>query len=52
MYKLAKLLFPNNPRMVRLRKLQLLLWTVTLSLLAAGFVGVLYYLAYRSAGTP
>ncbi len=41
---LGKLLFPKNPRWVRYRKRQLLLFTVTLSLLACLLVGVLFYL--------
>lgn len=49
-YKLGKILFPKNPRMVRYRKLQLLFFTVFLSVFAAAVVGVLYYLTYQLAG--
>lgn len=51
-YKLGKILFPKNPRMVRYRKLQLLFWTIFFSLLAALAVGSLFYLAYQFSGRP
>jgi hypothetical protein len=44
---LAELLFPKNPRMVRLRKLQLLFFTVVLSLLACAFIGLILFLMGR-----
>lgn len=43
MYRLGKWLFPKNPRMVRYRKLQLLFFTIFLSLLAATLVGAVFY---------
>jgi hypothetical protein len=46
---LATLLFPKNPRLVRLRKLQLLFFTVMLSLLSCAVVGLLFYLLGRSS---
>jgi hypothetical protein len=45
MYRLGKWLFPKNPRMVRYRKLQLLFFTIFLSLLAATMVGVVFYVS-------
>jgi hypothetical protein len=45
--RLAKLLFPNNPRMVRYRKLRLFMVAVFLSLFCAALVGLLFYLAYK-----
>jgi hypothetical protein len=42
--KLSKWLFPNNPKMVRNRKLQVLFFTIVLTLLACVIVGLLLYL--------
>ena len=47
MDRLAKIMFPNNPRMVRYRKMRLLLFAVFMSLFAALLVGVLFYFANR-----
>ena len=45
---LARILYPHNPRLVRLRKLQLLFFTITLTVLACAVVGLLFYLLGRS----
>jgi hypothetical protein len=45
--RLAKLLFPSDPRMVRYRKLRLFMVAVFLSLFCAALVGLLFYLAYK-----
>ena len=52
MYKLGKLLFPKNPRMVRYRKLQLLFFMVFFSLLAAALVALMFYGANQYVGRP
>ena len=44
MYKLGKMLFPNNPRMVRYRKLRMLFVLIFLCLLACAVVGGLLFL--------
>jgi hypothetical protein len=44
---LAELLFPKNPRMVRLRKLQLLFFTIALSILSCVLIGLLLFLIGR-----
>jgi hypothetical protein len=49
-YKLAKLLFPKNPRMVRYRKLQLLFFSIFFSLLAATLVALFFYGTYVAGG--
>ncbi len=41
------MLFPKTPRLVRLRKLQMLLWLISLSILAAAVLGLLFFLANR-----
>jgi len=41
------MLFPNNPRMVRYRKMRLLYAGVFLSILAAVVVGLMFYFANR-----
>ena len=51
-YKLGKMLFPKNPRMVRYRKLQILFFTVFFAVLAAVLVGLLFYAAYVFSGKP
>lgn len=49
MHKLAKLLFPNNPKWVRYRKLERLFFSIVLTLLACGAVGaIIYYLNLRA----
>ena len=40
-------MFPRDPRMVRYRKLRLLLWTITASVLALVVVGLIFYVASR-----
>jgi len=45
--RLARLLFPNNPRMVRYRKMRLFMFGVFLSLFCAAAVALLFYLANR-----
>jgi hypothetical protein len=45
---LARLLYPNNPRLVRHRKLQLLLFTITLTVLSCAVVALLFYLLGQS----
>ena len=44
MDKLGKWLFPKNPKMVRFRKLQLLFFTIFLSICVCALVAVLFYL--------
>jgi hypothetical protein len=51
-YRLGKLLFPNSPRLVRYRKLQLLFIAIILSVLAAGLVALLFYLSNRYSSAP
>jgi ABC-type cobalamin transport system permease subunit len=45
--RLAKKLFPNNPRMVRYRKMRLLMVGVFLSIFSAVVVALLFYFANR-----
>ncbi len=47
MDRLARILFPGNPRMVRYRKMRLLVFAIFMSLFAAALVGVLFYFANR-----
>ena len=48
MHKLAKLLFPNNPKWVRYRKLERLFFSIVLPLLACGAVGaIIFFLNQR-----
>ena len=46
---LAKILFPKNPRLVRLRKMQLLLFTIVLTVLSCAVVGLLFYLLGKAS---
>ena len=48
MERLGKLLFPNDPRMVRYRKLRLLFITVFLGVLSCVLVGLLVYFMSRA----
>jgi hypothetical protein len=41
------MLFPNNPRMVRYRKMRLLMFGVFMSIFTAAAVGLLFYLANK-----
>jgi hypothetical protein len=50
MDRLAKLIFPNNPKLVRHRKLQLLFFTIVLCVLACAVVGLLFYLWDKPRG--
>ena len=45
---LAQLLYPDNPRLVRIRKLQLLLFTIALGALSCAVVGLLIYFLSKS----
>jgi hypothetical protein len=45
---LARLFFPDNPRLVRHRKLQLLFFTIALCVLSCAAVGLLFYLLGQS----
>ena len=48
MYKLAKMLYPKNPRLVRCRKLRILGFTIALSTFACVAVGTAMFLLNRA----
>jgi hypothetical protein len=50
MDKLAKLLFPHNPKWVRYRKMQSLFFTVLLTVISCAAVGVLVFFLSRARG--
>ena len=47
MDRLARILFPRQPRMVRYRKMRLLFVGIFLSLLSATVVGALFFFANK-----